>query len=93
MPKKQHIIKLAGCTVKGEICKTHQASLVHTFRDVNNYIHVFVNAKNARVVSFHDEYTLAPHASIDNLWTGVSRKGNKVHFTKKKVVAKLIHWS
>jgi hypothetical protein len=93
MPKVQHSIKLVGRTVKGEVCKTHQAGLIHYFCSPQLFIHVLKDGKNVTVSTFKYNYTLTPHASIDNLWTGVSPNGAKTHFTKKKIVAKLIYWS
>ena len=34
---------------------------------------------------------LEKHPTL-NIWTGVSKKGNKIHFSRKKMVATLIVW-
>lgn len=96
MTKKQHNIKLYGCKSNGIVAKTHEADKVVYFTDINRVWRVITvegsDTAWVKTDNFNMTYKLKKHGSITNLWTGKMGQ-TKTHFTKKKVVAKLIYWS
>lgn len=93
MKKTNVVLQLTGKMSNGMVAKTHQAAKVIGF--TNNRVSVTKGLKDSVILTTITQkgvYTLKPHPSIDNLWTGVANNV-KVHFTKKKIVAKLIYWA
>ena len=88
--KEQKIIKLKGMLKNGKAATTQQAEKVWTFESsgiiVKKYEdYVLVSTKRG-------DYKLPKSKSVINLYCGTAR-GTKVHFTAKKIVAKLIYWA
>ena len=92
MPNKvQHTIKLSGCKSDFTIAKAHEASQVIAFMNPNFRVDTYAMGY-ALVETAKGTYRLDPHPSIDSLYVGICN-GIKCHFTKKRVVAKLIYWA
>jgi len=63
------------------------------FENSDGKIMIYENPQGLiRMITTKGTYTLYPHATIQNLFTGEA-KGVKVHFAMKKIVGKLIYWS
>jgi len=95
MSKEQHIVKMAGYLKDGTKAKTHQANQVHEFRDEKG-IFTIRNASSIKtryVVTPKSKTRLQASAFHHNVFMGKADNGVKIHFTQKKVVAKLIYWS
>lgn len=92
MAKEQTIVKLAGYTREGK-ANTSDADRVTDFKDINNNFEI-MNSEGSSLLltTSKGQYTLTAHPSIENLFTGICA-GTKVHFTKKRIVGKLIYWS
>ena len=96
MAKQQHTIKLAGYKSDGTLANTHEGDQVVVFKNTTNSIHVrqtCINSNQVRVLTHDGRYILRSHGSIANLYTVKLANGLKMHFTKKKLVAKLIYWA
>jgi len=91
MPKTQHTIKLAGLLSNGSTAKTHEAWQVVGFASDNFKVSVYA-AGYAIVETAKGSYQLGLHDTIEDLYTGICN-GVKCHFTKKKIVGKLIYWA
>ena len=92
--KTQTTVALTGLTKSGTTATTQDGKRVVAFVDVNNRFKV-VNSETQGIVTLctdKGKYPLEIHDSIANLYTGVANDV-KVHFTKKKIVGKLIYWS
>ena len=94
MPKTQRTIKLAGVIGSDNIpAKTHQAEYIRVFADADNKFNIRkMTDGNVQLGTKKGCYTLAKHPSIENLFTGICN-GVKCHFTKKKIVGKLVYWA
>jgi hypothetical protein len=92
MAKKQHFVKLAGYVSHDQLAQTHNASEVCFFSDEGGQFIVKSDGDNIYLQTHKDGYRLKKHPSIKNLYTGICA-GTKVHFTKKRIVGKLIYWS
>lgn len=85
------VLHLTGKTSNNTVAKTHQATEVVAFS--NNNVRVNLNLNGSITVKTKNgTYVLTAHPTIVNLWTGIAQ-GIKVHFTKKKIVGKLIYWA
>ena len=100
MSKKQYIVRLSGYTADGVKASTQQGGQVTSFRNERNSVkvtnHSVLESTDQRTVTLetrHGRYILLAHNSIDNLFIGRTNTGIKLHFTKKKIVAKLIYWA
>lgn len=91
MAKVQHTIKLAGCKSDNTVAKTHEAFQVVSFMHPNFKVNTY-EMGYAMVETAKGSYKLDLHNSIENLYTGFCN-GVKCHFSKKKIVGKLIYWS
>ncbi len=91
--KTQKIISLTGYTAENIPATPQNADQVTYFRNAKNTLHAIVMDTGLICIQTQkDHYILNPHDSIENLFTGVLN-GIKVHFTKKKLVGKLMYWS
>ncbi|MCP4718194.1 MAG: hypothetical protein GY860_01950 [Desulfobacteraceae bacterium] len=91
--KTQHTIPVTGRILDGDTAKTQQASEVSYFMDTKKQFRIHGITNESVIVNTNKgSYTLDAHATIANLFTGIA-SGIKVHFTKKKIVGKLIYWS
>ena len=88
--KKQTIIKLVGVLENGSTAKTHQAADVVAFQ--GDKVSVIIHKDFVRLSTKKGVYDLPKSKSVINLYQGAAR-GIKVHFTAKKIVAKLIYWA
>lgn len=91
--KTQTIVTLKGMTKTGH-ATTQDGNKVVTFVD-DKHLFKVVNSETQGIVilcTAKGNYSLEVHVSIANLYTGVAN-GVKVHFTKKKIVGKLIYWA
>lgn len=97
MAKAQHEVKLVGRLADGSIAKTHQANEVVGFSDEANNIKLWpvpddmLLSGDFFLQTSKGRYILKKHDSL-NLFQG-KVNGCKIHFTKKKVIAKLIYWA
>jgi hypothetical protein len=93
MPKKQTIVKVNGYTKAGILAKTHNASEVRSFRNAKGSIKVTsVAGGNVLLHTHKGVYILRPAVNGNNLYTGRA-DDIIIHFTKKKLVGKVIYWS
>ncbi len=93
MTKKQHIIPVAGHILGGDKATPQQTREIAYFMDTNKLFHIHgITEESILVDTFKGSYTLKAHATIKDLFTGIAN-GIKIHFTKKKIVGKLIDWS
>jgi hypothetical protein len=92
MSKEQTIVKLAGYISHDQLAQTHNADQVSYFCDEGGQFIVKGDGDDVYLQTHKDGYNLKKHPSIQNLYTGICA-GTKVHFTKKKLVGKLIYWS
>ena len=91
----QKIIKLHGILADGNKAKTHQAADVIAFEAKGVIVKVYDKGSPEDhyvvVTTAKGDYTLPKSKAIINMYCGTAR-GIKVHFTAKKIVAKLIYW-
>jgi hypothetical protein len=92
MAKQQHFVKLAGYIEDHQLAKTHNADQVSYFCDEDGQFIVKGDGEDVYLQTHKNGYSLKKHPSIQNLYTGICA-GTKVHFTKKRIVGKLIYWS
>jgi len=94
MAKVQSIVPLAGYMANGIKAKTHQANNVVAFWSKGYTFKVHRSASNGFILTTaKGSYKLTPHMSIVNLWTCRTNTDVICHFSKKKIVAKLIYWA
>ncbi len=94
MAKTEHQLCLFGFTADNEVAKPHQANQVIKFEDPEGKVMIYENPVGTfKMVTRKGTYAFTPHGSIQNLFTAVTHDGVKIHFTKKKLVGKLIYWS
>lgn len=95
--KKQHIIKLIGFKADGTKANIREAGQVTSFQNSKKSIRVTheqpdIDTDLVIVTTADGCYVLQQHDTIINMYMGVLANGIKAHFTKKKLVAKLIYW-
>lgn len=94
MPKSQHSIPMAGYTKAGDKAKTHMADQVVVFWSKDFTFKVHRSASKGMILTTaKGSYKLTPHMSISNKWTCRTDTNIIIHFSKKKIVAKLIYWA
>ena len=94
MPKSQHNVPLAGYTADGKKANTQQADKVVVFWSADFTFKVRNSASKGLVLTTaKGSYKLTPHMSIANKWTCRTNTNIICHFSKKKLVAKLIYWA
>ena len=90
--KEQKIIKLKGMMLNMEPARNHQADKVVAFMNQEKGVTVKIYEDYVLVSTKKGDYTLPKSKAIINMYCGTAR-GIKVHFTAKKIVAKLIYWA
>lgn len=94
MPKVQFNVPLAGYMASGVKAKTHQANKVVVFWSKDFTFKVHRSASKGMILTTaKGSYKLTPHMSIPNKWTCRTDTNVIIHFSKKKIVAKLIYWA
>lgn len=90
--KTERQIPLVGVTESGDPARI--GSEVKYFTSDDGKVTVRNSASKGTVlITNKGQYPLVPHESIANLFRTKTDQGIKIHFTKKKVVAKLIYWA
>lgn len=90
---KQHTVKLFGYTADGKRAGNMDASEVINFKNSTWQFIVWADMElNVFVLTDKGLTKLTPHDVIDNLWTGKTTNGYKMHVTLKKIVGKVIYW-
>lgn len=94
--KKQHTIKLFGVDEAGDRVNAQQAAKVVAFVDADNKVRVDnINKHDVALTTSKGKYTLKV-GKRTSLYRGVYQgicQDTKVHFSKQKIVAKLMYWA
>jgi len=92
--KTQTTLAVNGYLKDGSRAQTHNADQVKSFRNPKGSIIIrAMLGSSVTVTTTEGIYELSKHPTIKNLFTGITDNGIKMHFTKKKIVGKLIYWS
>lgn len=93
MAKQQYNLKMYGYISEHAKAKTSDAKRVRFFQDDDKQFCV-VPKSDGSVCVMHNKtaFKLYPHKTIENLFTG-EHNGTKYHFTKKKIVGKIVYWA
>lgn len=91
--KTTRYLKLKGFKANGHLAKRYQGAEVTRFTSDTGCTYVSKLADGTvQLTTTKGEYALTHHKTLKDLWVGECN-GVEVHFSRKKVVAKLTYWA